>query len=127
MIIMCAPYAEPSLGHDFVVVPEKRVYGTCLTNGTIVERCSKCGEERTTVETARGFHNWVRETFIDATCISEGSITYECDLCHERKTETIPKKTEHRWVLNEDRRGLKECADCHLTIQDYQAEQEGTE
>lgn len=89
-----------ALGHDYKV--EKEVDATCENDGSIVYKCSRCGDTYTepTGEKALG-HEWGDGVVTkEATCEEKGILTYTCSRCGKTKTEDIlatgHKNTEKR-------------------------------
>ncbi len=78
--------------HDWVVLSETKP--TCTTKGTIVNRCTKCGETTSNVVAALG-HSYHEKKYVynnDATVLSDGTKSLVCDNgCGTKKlTVTAP-------------------------------------
>ncbi len=78
--------------HDWVVISETKP--TCTTKGTIVNRCTKCGETTSNVVAALG-HSYHEKKYVynnDATVLSDGTKSLVCDNgCGTKKlTVTAP-------------------------------------
>ena len=84
-------------GHTHSLIEKESTAPTCVEDGELVEICSVCGYEKTTVLKATGKHTgeWVIEKA--PTCADKGIRCMICEVCGEKLTETIPATGEHSY------------------------------
>ena len=92
-----AAEAIPALSHNYEAYAEGSYAETCTSAGATAEKCSRCGDIKTTVIQPLG-HDWkdILESTVDATCENDGSKTYKCQNCNETNVVVIPK-LGHNW------------------------------
>ena len=71
--------------HQYKVT--KNVPATCTKDGSKTEKCSVCGDVKTTVLKAAG-HKYV-ETVVPPTCASDGYTLHKCSVCDDEYKDNI--------------------------------------
>ena len=116
--------AVDALGHDWETVS---VTGSCLEGGVVTEKCSRCGEERTSdIEGTGEGHVWPEypESYVAPSCEANGSATFRCEVCDKIKVVPI-LATGHTEAIDEaveatcTEGGLtegKSCAACGVVL-----------
>ena len=101
VVIKCAACGEVlktitiKAAHDYKVVKVERA--TCASEGTVTERCTVCGHERTsTIDINGAEHSFVVEETVPATCTTDGYTVYKCECCDLQKFEKGDAKLGHR-------------------------------
>lgn len=83
--ILTQPEVTALVSHNF---EETVTPATCDTEGSIVRKCTICGEEY--VQVIPVAHNWDSGVVtVEATCMQIGERTYTCTICGETKTNII--------------------------------------
>lgn len=72
----------------------ERVEPSCETAGSVVRRCTLCGEEQIEELPATG-HSKEETEHTDPTCETQGSTTYRCTRCGAERTEILPATGHH--------------------------------
>ena len=91
-LALCAAAAD--CNHNYVEQPG-RTPASCTEKGSVTERCTRCGAERTT-EIPMLDHDWVEDSRTAPTCTESGAINYVCSMCGTTKQETLAP-TGHEW------------------------------
>ena len=87
---------DDSHEHEFTEIDVEEA--TCTKNGTRELECIYCGEPKSEIIYARGYHeygDWI--TTKAATCLTEGTKQRACNDCSSKQTQTIAVD-EHRYV-----------------------------
>ncbi|MBQ7370554.1 MAG: peptidoglycan-binding protein, partial [Blautia sp.] len=87
----------PALGHSWGGWTVTQA-ATCVSAGTQVRTCSRCGETETQTIPATGQHSWGGWTQTKApTCAAEGTQIRTCSVCGTQETQSIPATGNHSW------------------------------
>lgn len=94
----------PALGHVWEKDTKASKDFTCFADGLLVEKCTRCGEVRQTVQKAHHVYETDENgnpvnvfDYKAATCTTAGYVTYNCEVCHAPiEKEVIPAKKHDR-------------------------------
>ena len=79
-------------GHNYAKVESESTSATCIADGKLVEKCSKCGDVKTTVLEKTPDKHTVGDIVLEevkATCEEAGKIVYVCKICGETATDVL--------------------------------------
>ena len=94
---------EPECEHEWrdAEGADGEVKATCTTSGTKIEKCLKCGENRSIQVNALG-HNWEEDNTYEGnvkpTCVTPGVQGYKCSRCNETNVVDI-EALGHKWTV----------------------------
>ncbi len=79
----------PVLGHDWQITDS--IPSTCTENGSVDYQCSRCGETKTDISYAIGYHTYDEwEITTPAACLTAGEQRHVCTICLYEETQVIP-------------------------------------